>query len=194
MKSLLRLTLIVATFFLLLLWMLPNGTVAAEPSYRIDATFKRPYQLRTTGLITFTPVATIYFPSVLRGGTGSDPESTDVRITRIEYDPAEGTDAEGEHVDIQNFGEAPVDMTGWTLNDEVDTTYTFPTFTLAAGSTVRVWVTAGTDDETNLYWGRGSAVWNNSGDTAFLRTVTETLVDMCSYEGDDSGLALCDGS
>lgn len=196
MKPLFRVTVIFVTFFVVLLWTLPDWTVAAEQTHPIDGTLKLSHQLKSTTLITFTPVATIYLPNVLRSGSDSGSEPTDVRITRIEYDPAEGTDAEGEHVDIQNFGEAAVDMTGWTLNDEADTTYTFPTFTLAAGSAVRVWVKPGTDDGANLYWGRGSAVWNNSaaGDTAFLRTETGTLIDTCGYEGDDSGVALCEGS
>jgi hypothetical protein len=60
-------------------------------------------------------------------------------------------------------------MSGWTLRDLANATYTFPTFTLAAGAEVRVWTKSGADDGANLFWNRGAAVWNNSGDTAILR-------------------------
>ena len=47
--------------------------------------------------------------------------------------------------------------------------YNFPSgFLLDAGADVRVLTGCGTDTTTSLYWCSGGAVWNNSGDTAFL--------------------------
>ena len=92
-----------------------------------------------------------------------------------------GIDADGEYVRIRNNGSSAVTLTGWTLRDLANTVFTFPAFTLAAGAEVRVWVRAGVDDAANLYWGRGSAVWNNDGDTAILRDANGIEVARFSY-------------
>jgi competence protein ComEC len=78
-------------------------------------------------------------------------------------------------------------MTGWTLSDEGSNVYTFPSFTLQANNTVNVWVTSGTNDSSNLYWGRGSAVWNNTGDTATIKDDQATTINECSYPGGEQG-------
>jgi hypothetical protein len=72
-------------------------------------------------------------------------------------------------------------MTDWTLSDEASHTYTFPTFTLGSGASVREWTKSGTDTATDLYGGSGSAIWNNTGDTAYLRDDLGSLVDTFSY-------------
>jgi hypothetical protein len=104
----------------------------------------------------------------------------DVQITSIEYDPP-GSDVEGEYVRIENLGGGAVDMTNWTLRDDADHVFTFPTFTLSSGATVRVWTKSGTDTTTDLYWGSGSAIWNNTGDCAYLRDSSGTSVDAYCY-------------
>ncbi|NTU85611.1 MAG: lamin tail domain-containing protein [Chloroflexales bacterium] len=108
------------------------------------------------------------------------PTPTSIAIQQIEYDPP-GDDVAGEFVLIKNTGSDAADMTGWRLSDEANNTYTFPSFTLAAGAEVRVWTRAGTDDAGNLYWGRTQAVWNNTGDTAILRDAGGTEVTRYSY-------------
>jgi hypothetical protein len=46
--------------------------------------------------------------------------------------------------------------------------------TLAAGESITLHTGAGTDTQTDLYWDRGGAVWNNGGDmvTVILSVVT----------------------
>ena len=46
-----------------------------------------------------------------------------------------------------------------------------------------VWVKAGTDTGTELFSGRGSAVWNNDGDRATLADAGGAEVDVCAYAG-----------
>ena len=72
-------------------------------------------------------------------------------------------------------------MTNWTLSDLANNTYSFPPYILAAGASVKVWTNSGTNDSANLYWGRSQAVWNNTGDTAFLRNAQGVLVSQYSY-------------
>lgn len=117
-------------------------------------------------------------------GENSSGDGTGLVITDIHAD-APGNDHEnenGEWVVIENQGSFSVDMTGWTLADEADHTYTFPDgFTLDAGASVTVYSGSGTDTDSELYWGSDAAIWNNSGDTAELRDEGGSLVDSYTY-------------
>jgi len=100
------------------------------------------------------------------------------KITFIDAAPPVALD---EYVLIKNIGAGALDMGGWKLSDAANNTYTFPAFTLAAGTEVKVWVKTGTDDAANLYWNRASAVWNNGGDTATLRDTQGAVVSTYTY-------------
>jgi phosphatidylserine/phosphatidylglycerophosphate/cardiolipin synthase-like enzyme len=118
----------------------------------------------------------VYLPLTVRSGESA----ADLQITFIEYDPP-GSDVEGEYVRIENLGGSAADMTNWTLRDEADHVFTFPTFTLSPGATVQVWTKSGANTATDLYWGSGSAIWNNTGDCAYLRDSGGTAVDTYCY-------------
>jgi hypothetical protein len=79
-------------------------------------------------------------------------------------------------------------MTGYTIKDEANIkgednhVYTFGSFTLSPGDTVRLHSGVGQDDDDTLYWGLvHQSVWNNEGDTAFLRDTKGALVDQFEY-------------
>jgi hypothetical protein len=110
----------------------------------------------------------------------SEESAADVHITFVEYDPP-GSDLEGEYVRIENLGGSASDMTDWTLRDEANKVFTFPTFTLEGGAVMQVWTKSGTNTATDLYWGSGSAIWNNTGDCAYLRDNGGTAVDTYCY-------------
>jgi micrococcal nuclease len=118
-------------------------------------------------------------------GTAS---AADIGIADIHYD-APGNDGEnlnGEWVEIENRGATLVDLTGWMLKDEsASHRYTFPDgFLLGRGATVTVYTGCGDDTADEVYWcEEGSAVWNNSGDTAFLSHPSGNIVDTYSYDG-----------
>lgn len=135
-------------------------------------------------------ISTVYLPvlfnnSELQVTPPPEPEA-DVRIISVTYNP-DGADLDGEVVVLENLGNAAEELTGWTLFDEANTIFSFPSFILEAGASVSVWVMGGVDDATNLYWGRGSAVWNNSGDTATLHNGLGEGVDSCTYDGGEIG-------
>lgn len=104
----------------------------------------------------------------------------DVTITHIEYNPS-GLDVAGEYVVVQNQAERAVDLTDWTLSDLANHTFVFPPLTLKPDLSVRVWTKGGTNTATDLYWGRGAAIWNNIGDRAFLRDREGNLVHIYTY-------------
>ena len=196
MKLFLRLATVFVTCFLLLVIML--FPVWASPMTR-PATHDLPVgppassdTIRAQGVITFTPVATVFLPIVAKspGSDSAPPSSSNLKIVKIVYNP-DGSDAEGEYVEIQNLDTATADMTGWTLRDAAETVYTFPSFTIASQAKVKVWVKSGSDTATDLYWGRNSAIWNNSGDTATLKNAAGVDIDSCTYPGGAPGSTDC---
>ena len=106
------------------------------------------------------------------------------------HEDASGNDGDNlndEYVVFENGGSAAVDMTGWSVEDAAAHTYTFPDgFSLGAGSQVTLHTGSGSDTATDLYWGRGSPVWNNDGDTVSLYDNAATLVAERSYPTDSS--------
>ena len=118
-------------------------------------------------------------------GACGPPVEIDVVISSINAD-APGDDNEnknGEWVTIRSRSGA-ADLTGFVLKDEsASHRFTFPDgFILSEGASVRVFSGCGSNSETNLYWcNPGSAVWNNSGDTAFLLDPNGSLVSQLSY-------------
>ncbi|NJE06186.1 lamin tail domain-containing protein [Thermococcus sp. M36] len=136
------------------------------------------------GVVAFT----IY---VVIGLLSTNSENPKVVISYVDYNPP-GSDVSGEYVLITNEGSADVDMGGWKLMDESNHVYTFPAgFILKAGASVKVHTGEGTDTETDLYWGRKQAVWNNDGDTAYLYDAEGNLVDSCSWSGKEGGAVSC---
>jgi len=106
----------------------------------------------------------------------------DLRVTDILADPVEFGEDEGEWVEITNFDTEPISMAGWRIEDAAGNGYDFPpVFTLWFDASVRVHICNGQDSETDLYWGRCSAVWNNNGDTARLINPYGTVVHEFSY-------------
>ena len=107
-----------------------------------------------------------------------------VKIIHIEADaPGDDNDnPNGEWLEITSQGTSSIDLTGYTLKDEANHIYTFGPFQLAPGATVRLHSGPGEDTEKELYWGFvGQAVWNNGGDTAYLRDPQGNLVDVYAY-------------
>jgi hypothetical protein len=117
---------------------------------------------------------TLYLPVVLR-----DYVPPDVRIVFVERGAGDSLD---EYVELRNFGGAAL-LASWTVSDLAAPphVYLFPSFTLGPGATVRVWTTCGANTATDVYQCRGAPIWNNNGDTAFLRNQDGVLVSQYTY-------------
>jgi len=80
-----------------------------------------------------------------------------------------GLSLQDEWVEVTNRGSSPVSLTGWKIEDDGSKhTYTFPPCTLDSQATVTLYTGEGMNTATELYWGSGSPIWNNDGDTAYL--------------------------
>ncbi len=109
-----------------------------------------------------TPTAT---PTEAGDGDG------DLAVAEIHADAAgdEYENLNDEYVVFENAGDAPLDLSGWTVADDAGHTYAFPdSFSLDPGDSVTLHTGSGSDTGTDLYWGQGSPVWNNNGDTVIV--------------------------
>lgn len=90
-----------------------------------------------------------------------------------------------EYVTFKNTCSRSIDMTGWTVKDEANHIYTFPDFTLMGGAMVTLYTGSGKDTTTELYWDSSgytsNAIWNNDGDTLYLRDISGNLAISYSY-------------
>jgi hypothetical protein len=120
--------------------------------------------------------------TVLIGKTQYDSPGSDTRTN---------TSLNAEWVTIRNVSSTSRSLKGWTLRDASSHVYTFGTFTLGAGRSVVVHTGKGTNSASNRYWGSGSYIWNNTGDTAVLRTAAGATVDSCRWSGGSPGYTAC---
>ncbi|MGC4804198.1 lamin tail domain-containing protein [Micromonospora sp. DT233] len=77
-------------------------------------------------------------------------------------------------------------LKSWTVRDKARHVYTFGDFRLAAGKSVYLHTGKGTNTSTDRYWGSGAYIWNNDGDTAYLRNSAGTQIDTCSWKSSGS--------
>ena len=95
----------------------------------------------------------------------------------------DGENLNGEWVRFTNAGSEAIDLDGWEVADEsASHRYTFDDLRLEAGAEVTLFSGCGPDDESTRFWCvSGSAVWNNRGDTVFLRDRNGNIVASLSY-------------
>jgi competence protein ComEC len=92
-------------------------------------------------------------------------------VARVHADAAgaDGANLNDEYIVFENTGTGELDLSGWTVADAADHRYTFPEgTTLPAGATVTLHTGSGENTATDYYWGSGSPIWNNGGDTIIV--------------------------
>jgi endonuclease YncB( thermonuclease family) len=111
-----------------------------------------------------------------------------LKITRIEPkgNAEGGQGALAEFVRIANISDHIVDVAGYSLLDRDGHRYEFPSAQLRPGYILTLVTGAGDDrrDEAGpvtLYWNRRAGVWNDRGDTAYLRDSKMEVVDRFEY-------------
>lgn len=130
--------------------------------------------------VTATTTETTTTATSSSGGEGR------LSVVQIHED-ASGDDHENlneEYAVFENTGDSTLDLSGWSLEDEKEHTYSFPDgFTLNPGETVTVYTGSGSDTDSELYWGSGRAVWNNGGDTIIVTNANGNVVISEEYSG-----------
>ncbi|WP_421107074.1 lamin tail domain-containing protein [Streptomyces sp. NEAU-S77] len=119
-----------------------------------------------------------------------------IHLYKVYYD-SPGSDTRSnsslnaEYVQIKNSTSRAVQLKGYTLRDKTGYTYTFPSYRVSAGKTVKVHTGRGSQSAGHVYWGRGAYVWNNDKDTATLRTPSGAFRDSCSYNSTRYDYKMC---
>jgi competence protein ComEC len=135
---------------------------------------------RTFGPGGVSPTAT---PVATDGGTANSDGGLVLEMVHADADGNDRTNLNDEYLVFRNSGDAPLDLSGWTITDEAGKTYTVPDdVSVDPGATVTFHTGSGTGTETHLYWDASSPVWNNGGDTVTVRNSEGTVVLEESYE------------
>lgn len=110
--------------------------------------------------------------------------TTNIQITKIFYDGLVYRTESDEYVEIKNLGSKSVNLAGWKLVDidEGYPTFTFPSYILEPGQSVRVYTNEIHPEYGGFSFRYGKAVWNNSSpDTAVLYNAQGQEVSRKSY-------------
>ncbi|MBE1875479.1 lamin tail domain-containing protein [Myceligenerans pegani] len=115
-------------------------------------------------------------PSSITGG---------IKITKVVYNPSgdERYTPNREKVYIKNVSARSKNLRGVVLSDPAGHRYRLPSYTLGSGRTVIVHSGSGTNGSGHLYARWNTAVWNNTGDTARLKSSGGILIDRCRWSG-----------
>ena len=131
---------------------------------------------------TYLPLVMKYVPPTLTPtSTGAPPPPTgNVVITTIFYDGS-GPNEPDEYVEIRNDDPNPIQLANWTLRDQAHDPYIFPNFVIQVHQICRIYTNQNHPESCGFNYAYGSAIWNNTGDCAYLRDSGFTLIDEYCY-------------
>jgi hypothetical protein len=136
----------------------------------------------------------------------ADAATANLQFTLIQYDSPSHPDTSrtssvnGEVVRIYNNSTFTTNLGRYTLRDAQGHVYTFPSHQIGPKRTVYIHTGKGKDgfkpdgktrDSTRRYMNRGFHIWNNTGDTATLRSATGRTYDSCRWTSRGSGKTSC---
>ncbi|MFD6752722.1 lamin tail domain-containing protein [Micromonospora gifhornensis] len=120
-----------------------------------------------------------------------------IEITKVYYD-SPGTDnrsnssLNAEYVKLTNRRSSTINLKNWTLRDKANHVYKFSgNFKLGKGKSVIIRTGKGKNTASTRYWGSGNYIWNNTGDTAYLRNASGKQIDKCSWSKKGKGYTNC---
>ncbi|GAB2620215.1 hypothetical protein Aab01nite_34510 [Paractinoplanes abujensis] len=89
-----------------------------------------------------------------------------------------------EYFRLTNQLAKPVGLKNWSVRDAAGKVITFGNITLPAKGTFVVHTGKGTQGSPagHFYWNSGNYIWNNTGDTATLRSPSGATMDTCTWK------------
>jgi P pilus assembly chaperone PapD len=150
--------------------------------------------MRRLAMLTVT--ALVAGTSSLVASTPADAAPV-LQFTRIQYDsPGRDTGSNrslnGEYVQLRNGTRRTVNLYRWYVRSARGDTYRFTSnFYLTPGRTVTIRTGRGDNTDTTRYWGRTLHVWNNTRDTAYLRSPSGALMHSCRWTSMGRGYKYC---
>ena len=124
----------------------------------------------------------LFLPIVIKADTQppTPPPIPNIVITTIYYDGT-GNQEPDEYVELRNDDNTVIQLEGWTLRDIANHVYTFPSYAIQPGQACRVYTNVYSPEWCGFNYSSGSAIWNNTGDCAYLRDSSSTLVNEYCY-------------
>jgi hypothetical protein len=89
--------------------------------------------------------------------------------------------AQNVYVEFRNADNQAIQLSGWTLQDIAQHVYTFRSFEMQPGQVCRVYTNEVHPEWCGFSYGSGSAIWNNTGDCAYLMDGNGTEVHNFCY-------------
>jgi hypothetical protein len=112
----------------------------------------------------------------------SEPEANLVLDEIHEYESG-FAETDDEFLVFLNDGEDPLDVSGWTVENDAGQSYQFPDPTVVEpGGQLTLYSGSGTDDENHRYWGADDPVWGNERNTVTVMTQDGDVVVRQPYE------------
>ncbi len=111
----------------------------------------------------------------------SSPESGCVEA-KIHYNAAgdDTTNLNDEYIVFKNRCGNDIDLDGWLVKDQQMNNHTF-SCVLLSGRTLTLRSGKGTDSNSEVFWNSDVPIWNNDGDTLYLRDAEGKMVLKQSY-------------
>ncbi|GGO44830.1 MULTISPECIES: lamin tail domain-containing protein [Streptomyces] len=106
-------------------------------------------------------------------------------------DTGSNSSLNGEWVNVHNNTRGAIQLKGYKLKDNTGYTYTFGSYKIGAGKTVKVRTGKGSNGAGYVFWGRAAYVWNNTSDKARLIKPSGSQLDSCSWTTRDNGTRNC---
>ncbi|WP_030195758.1 lamin tail domain-containing protein [Streptomyces sp. NRRL S-87] len=125
-----------------------------------------------------THQAGLHFGALQFDGPGADLPRTNAKLN-------------AEYVDLHNNSRSAVRLTGYTVKTASGFLYTFRSFTLGAGRTVRLHNGQGTDTAAHVYRKKNNYWFNNSSGSVNLLAPGGARKDSCSWRANGRGWTSC---
>jgi competence protein ComEC len=132
------------------------------------------------GNLVFLPMILRNYPAPTATPTEPPPNTGKVVITTIFYDGT-GSQEPDEYVEIRNDDSQSIQLNGWTLSDEANHEFKFPAYVMMPGQVCRIYTNEDHPEWCGFNHSSGSAIWNNTGDCAYLRDASFALINEYCY-------------
>jgi len=153
----------------------PTATLTLEPTATSAPTEVPTSTPVLTPTSSPTPIAPPQTVNTIASASGL------ISIVSIAYDGS-GNKEPDEYVEIRNDSSQPIQLKGWVLQDKAKHVFSFPDFVIQLGQVCRIYTDEIHPDSCGFSFGfNDSAIWNNSGDCAYLKDQAGNMVAEYCY-------------
>jgi Lamin Tail Domain len=120
-------------------------------------------------------------PTLTSTPTSMPPRTGNLVITYIFYDDTGNLEPD-EYVEIRNDDSYAIQLANWTLRDDANHVYTFPSFVIFPDQVCRIYTNENHPEWCGFSYMSELPIWDNSGDCAHLHDFLFNTVDDYCYQ------------